>query len=67
MQGALDAKAEAIEVWSDALVMLGADLDFSVDLRADVGLHQPEVASHRRRDQCRCGPLTDACSGCGHL
>ena len=31
--GALDAWAEAIETWSEALAMLRAYLDFSVDLR----------------------------------
>jgi len=31
--GAIDAWAEAIELWSDALAMLRAHLDFSVDLR----------------------------------
>ena len=31
--GAIDAWAEAIEVWSDALAKLRAHLDFSVDLR----------------------------------
>lgn len=31
--GAIDAWAEAIEVWSDALAKLRAHIDFSVDLR----------------------------------
>jgi uncharacterized protein YndB with AHSA1/START domain len=31
--GAIDAWAEAIEIWSEALTMLRAHLDFSVDLR----------------------------------
>jgi uncharacterized protein YndB with AHSA1/START domain len=31
--GALDAWVDAIEIWSDALAMLRAHLDFSVDLR----------------------------------
>lgn len=33
----LDAWAEALETWTDALAMLRAHLDFSVDLRADRG------------------------------
>ena len=33
MPGAIDAWAEAIEVWSDALAKFRAHLDFSVDLR----------------------------------
>lgn len=31
--GAIDAWAEAVEIWSDALAKLRAHLDFSVDLR----------------------------------
>ena len=31
--GAIDAWAQAIEIWGDALAMLRAHLDFSVDLR----------------------------------
>jgi uncharacterized protein YndB with AHSA1/START domain len=31
--GAIDAWAQAIEIWADALAMLRAHLDFSVDLR----------------------------------
>ena len=31
--GGIDAWAEAIQTWSEALVMLRAYLDFSVDIR----------------------------------